>query len=73
MNDTVVLHVCAVADANVIHVATQHRVTPHRRFFTNVNVTDYLRTHIDIGIGLDLGMNTPERSNHIFRHSSTPW
>lgn len=62
----VILHVRAIADANVVHVSAQDSVTPNRRFFTNVNVTDYLRAHIYIGAGLNLRMNTAERSDHIF-------
>jgi hypothetical protein len=66
MNHAVVLHIGAVADANVKHIATQYSVTPYGRLFANVNVPDNLGTHIDIGAALNLRINAPERSNHIF-------
>lgn len=44
----IVLHVRAIPDANVVHVAAQNSITPNRRLFTNVNVSDYLRAYIYI-------------------------
>ena len=64
MQYAVVLHVGAVADAYVEHVAAHDAAEPNRRLLTDVNVTNHLGAVGDEGRFVNLRMNAAKRSNH---------
>src|SRR6266852_5888416 len=64
---TVVLHVGAIADANVEHVAARHRAEPDRSLLAYVHVADDLRAVSDECCRVNLRMNSAEWSNHDWR------
>jgi hypothetical protein len=71
MNYGIVLNVCAIAYADIKHVAAQDGVAPHRRLFSDVHVADHLSAQIDIGAGWNLRRDAAEWSDHIFRQIVT--
>jgi hypothetical protein len=60
----IVLHVCAVADANVMNVAAHGAVAPDRSLFAEVHVAYHLGAGVDIRGRMNLRVNPAERSNH---------
>src|SRR2546421_12737903 len=67
MDDTIILNISTIANANVEHIPAQDGVTPNGRLLAKVDVTNYLRAHIDICARGNLGKNAPKRSDHVFR------
>src|SRR6185312_16161774 len=61
----VVLDIAAVADANVVHVATRHRAKPHGRLLADVHVADDLRAVSNECGWMYLRMNSAEWTNHV--------
>ena len=64
VHDAIVLDVGTVADANVIHIASQYRVAPDGRLFAYVNVADDLCTFVDVSRRVYAGFVFAESSNH---------
>src|SRR4051812_10633214 len=64
MQHAVVLHVRAIADADVEHVAADDRAKPDGCLFAYVNVADDLRAIGDESCLVDLRMNSAERTDH---------
>ncbi len=60
----IVLNVRPVTNANVIHVASEDRVAPHRGLLADMNVADDLGALIDVGRRVDAGFVFTESSNH---------
>jgi hypothetical protein len=71
VNHAVVLHVRAIADANVVHVATDRRVAPNRRLFAQMYITNHLGALINVSGAVNLRMDRAEWSNHVFQNSNT--
>ena len=70
MNDGVVLNVRAIADADVMNVATDGAVTPDRCLFAKVHVANNLSARIHVSCWVNLWMNPTKRSNHDFADSN---
>src|SRR2546423_9431731 len=60
----VVLHVRAIADAYIKHVAAHDRAEPNRRLLADVHVANDLRAVSDECGFVNLRMNTAKRSDH---------
>ena len=71
VKDRIVLNIRTVADAYVIHVATNRAVAPDRSFFAEVNIPYDLCTGFDIRGWVNLRVNPTKRSNHDFRQIVT--
>ncbi len=65
VDDRPVLHVRAVADADIENVAPDDGVEPDGRLRADVNVADYLRALFDEGRRVDLRARPTEWSNHL--------
>src|SRR6267142_3046573 len=66
---TIVLHVGAVTDAYVIHIAARDSTEPDGGLLAHVHVTYYLRAVSDEGRWVNLRVNTTKGSNHEVRFS----
>lgn len=64
VNDTIILNIAAVADANVVHVAPQNGIAPDRRLLADVDVTDYLCALVDIRALVNMRMIVAKWSDH---------
>src|SRR5215213_3333453 len=64
VNHRIVLHVGAVADANVMNITTYSAVAPDRSLFSKMHVAYHLGAGVDICGRVNLRVNPTERSNH---------
>jgi hypothetical protein len=71
VKNTIVLNITSVANADVVHVAAQYRVTPNGRLLAKMYVANYLSAGIDIRALRNLRINPTKWPDHIFGHSST--
>src|SRR5712692_10703520 len=72
VQDAVVLHVRAIADANVEHVAADDAAEPDGRLLAHVHIADYLRTFSDECRWVNLRVNAAKWSNHDWRRLWQP-
>src|ERR1700704_3238523 len=70
VQDAVVLHVGAIANANVEHVSTRHRAEPDRSLLANVHVADHLRAVSNKSCWVNLRMNSAKGTNHSWLQST---
>lgn len=64
VNDTIILNIAAVPDANVVHVAPQNGIAPNRRLFADVNVTNDLCALVDVRALVNMRMIVAKWSDH---------
>ena len=67
MDDGVVLHVRPITNANVMDVAPHAAVTPDRRLFAKVHITNYLCAMVHKCGWMNLRLNTAKRPDHYLR------
>src|SRR5438876_10081664 len=72
VQDAVVLHVRAIADANVEHVATHNGAKPDGGPLADTHVADYLRAVSDECCRVNLRVNAAKGSNHNWRRLCQP-
>ena len=71
VNDTTVLNIRTITDANEIHITAYHGSEPNARFFTDLDIADDERIFCDECGGVNLWMFTAEAFYHLnFRASA---
>src|SRR4051812_32648398 len=60
-----VLDIGALADADVINIASNDDVHPDRGLGADLDVADYLGAHVDVGRAFNLWHDALERAQHV--------
>src|SRR5215813_15528369 len=71
VNNRIILDVGAVADSDVVHVASYRAIAPNRGLFSELDVSDHLGTRVNECSGVDLRMDATKGSYHDSGDSNT--